>query len=96
MQCSAWTRKKKRCPIEADRMETDGSPVCHVHHSTSLFQKQVEAKRQDRAARKKVAKPHRPPPRTVPASPPCPICGYVRRSVTGNCIRCGWAGTQEA
>ena len=48
MQCSAVMKKKRLCRIEADRMEPDGSWVCHIHHRDGLFQKQRQAAREDR------------------------------------------------
>lgn len=54
MQCSAWTRKKKRCPIGADRMEKNGAWVCHLHHSEGLFQQQVKANRADRQRKQRL------------------------------------------
>lgn len=39
MQCSAVTKKKKRCPIEAR-----GNGLCHVHDPTGLFRQQQQAK----------------------------------------------------
>lgn len=48
MRCSAVTRKKKPCPIEADRY-ADGQPVCHVHDPSGVFQLQAAAKRKDKA-----------------------------------------------
>ena len=48
MQCAAFTKKGRPCPIDADRLEQDGRWVCHIHHSAGLFQSQVKANRADR------------------------------------------------
>lgn len=46
-QCAAVTKKKRPCPIEADRIR-DGQWFCHVHDPHGLFQEQMEVKRKER------------------------------------------------
>lgn len=53
MACTRLTNKGKPCPIEADRLDGEGKWVCHVHDPKGVFQRQLEALREDRLAEKR-------------------------------------------
>lgn len=47
MKCSAMTRKRQPCPIEA-KVLYFGVPLCHVHHPNMTYRRQIEAKHKRR------------------------------------------------
>ncbi len=51
-RCSAVTRKKRPCPINADAQDENGKWFCHVHNPWGTYQLQVLANRPKRRAKK--------------------------------------------
>lgn len=74
-QCSQQTKKKKACPVYADRLRWVGRErvwYCHVHDPEGVFREQVEANKWERIKARRLRQQHssqRATPDTADESP---------------------------